>query len=68
VAEDQARATAWYGRAALAGNITAQYLYAVQLEFGWGAKVDLEAAMSWYRKAAAGGSADAKMRLTKESP
>lgn len=66
VAKNHAKATLWFGRAAQAGKTVAQYLYAVQLEFGVGTKVDIPAALMWYSKAA-GGSAEAKKRLRKES-
>ena len=56
-------AAVWCGKAALAGDVTAQRNWGECLEKGLGVKACPEEAVKWYRKAMAAGDVAAKIRL-----
>ena len=53
----------WYGRAAEAGDVQAQYLLAVKYENGIGFDRDMAKAAVWYGKAAEQGHVEAQFKL-----
>ncbi len=64
VAQDSKEANKWLSKAAKAGSVEAQILYAFNLTLGEGAShPDTREAIKWYQKAADQGSADAQYKL-----
>jgi len=57
---DQAEAAGWFLKAAVQGNVDAQFNLGVMYEFGEGIVVNFTEAARWYRKAA-----DQGMRIRK---
>ena len=58
--EDDAKAAAWYEKAAEQGDADAQYLLGRMYHNGEGVPVDMCRAVAWFRKAAEQGLADAQ--------
>lgn len=63
VAQDQAKAAAWYEKAASQGVAAAQYNLGVMYANGQGVKADPEQAAKWFLKAAEQGVTDAQTGL-----
>jgi len=60
---DYKKARKWYRRAALQGDIDAQFKLASLYQFGQGGKIDIGQARIWYRLAAENGNAAAQYAL-----
>jgi TPR repeat protein len=63
VERDYSEAMNYYTEAAGQGNVPAMYNIGVLYEGGLGVAMDRDQAITWYKKAAAAGSDDAKSAL-----
>jgi TPR repeat protein len=63
LAQDAARAAAWYRRSAEQGYAPAELAFALALDGGWGVARAPREAVAWYRRAAIQGVSEAMWRL-----